>query len=753
MGEGEEGGMGEGEEGGMGEGGITSSDSEPETSLGKRKHAPECEFLPTPVRRKLLTEDPAMATAFIGDSSHIQDFVDQVNCTSKCSSPGCNGQLAVVCKKAQGLGGVIEVAYQCNGCLARSLTFRTSVVGEVSQQPLLSVAIQVAFICGGSTYAHYHKVLGKALGMCTVDEKGFYKTLQLMYPHCEAILNGMCQEAKEEMKAMKPSELGSWERAVTSGDAAWLTRGYHSQNCTFHVRNYMNGAVLYYRHLCQRGKDTVVEGDLYQGTSKFAEGYGASMVFEQAKKEGLQIEVHFEDGDSSSPLSLKEFYPEAQLIICGGHGARSHEKQLKNLQKRKFFSSDEKKQYRKKYPNIDSAECHCINRHAYKAGCGCFSDGFIKQARSNFTAALFGAETDADKFARTMRCLGEHHARNEHEWEGGHCEFHPLKRCSCGKCSGDELKCPGKPYNAKNPLTCPFHSLAYQIECEKRASQSKVLVHPILGRGHTNQVEAAHGVFTKFRAKDLNLQRLHYNVSTDLALMQSNMTWLFQKKGPQYHCLLDLFERMGLPILAGMPEALKLSNHERASKLKRSKTKEAKMKRSQSKSKHREEEQQQRQAWGKEQKLMHYYGPEQLDDDSLCTPTRTRKGRSRKILSDAGGEASGAGKQPCRCGSLAHSRTSHRDCPMNKRNAAAVGSCTPVITTADSDDDMSSAVHELVEYDFSGSEEGGYCSDELGSGDDSSDISDEGNVHVEESEPTVALVPPIHVMLAIGQGV
>ncbi len=150
------------------------------------------------------------------------------------------------------------------------------------------------------------------------------------------------------------------------------------------------------------------------------------------------------------------------------------------------------------------------------------------------------------------------------------------------------------------------------------------------------------------------------------------------------------------------------------------------MKRSQSKSKHREEKQQQRQAWGKEQKLMHYYGPEQLDDDSLCTPTRTRKGRSRKILSDAGSEASGAGKQPCRCGSLAHSRTSHRDCLMNKRNAAAVGSCTPVITTADSDDDISSAVHELVEYDFSGCEEGGYCSDELGSGDDSSDISDEG---------------------------
>jgi len=28
------------------------------------------------------------------------------------------------------------------------------------------------------------------------------------------------QEAKDEMKAMDPSELGSWERAVTCGNAA-----------------------------------------------------------------------------------------------------------------------------------------------------------------------------------------------------------------------------------------------------------------------------------------------------------------------------------------------------------------------------------------------------------------------------------------------------------------------------------------------------------------------------------------------------
>jgi len=142
----------------------------------------------------------------------------------------------------------------------------------------------------------------------------------------------MMQEAKEEiktMKAMDPSELGSWERAVTCGNAAWLTWGYRSQNCTFHVRYYMNGAVLYYDHLCQRGKDKVTEGDLFQGTSKSAEGCGASTVFEHAKKGGLKIEVHFEDGDFSSPLSLRQYYPKTQLMLCTGHSARSHEKQLK----------------------------------------------------------------------------------------------------------------------------------------------------------------------------------------------------------------------------------------------------------------------------------------------------------------------------------------------------------------------------------------------------------------------------------------
>ena len=204
MGEGIEEGVIEGEELGMtgeggeegegmtGEGGEEEegeSDSSAETPLGKRKHTSEYDFFPSPVRRKLLPEDPALTTTFMGDTSHVRAFIEQVNCTSKCSTPGCSGYLRSFEVKAMGLGGAIEMSIQCSGCTARSLTFSTSVSTSMcSTQPLVSIALQVAFVCAGCTHAHYTKVLERAMGMCAVNEKEFYNTIGLMQPHVKAIL-------------------------------------------------------------------------------------------------------------------------------------------------------------------------------------------------------------------------------------------------------------------------------------------------------------------------------------------------------------------------------------------------------------------------------------------------------------------------------------------------------------------------------------------------------------------------------------
>ena len=121
----------------------------------------------------------------------------------------------------------------------------------------------------------------------------------------------------------------------------------------------------------------------------------------------------------------------------------------------------------------------------------------------------------------------------------------------------------------RNVLMCPFHSLAYQIECEKRAQQAHDVIHPVLGGGHTNQNEASHNVLIRFRPK------------------HSQITYMNRVRGMGYHWLPDLLQRMGLPLLHGVEAALKQANVKRSEMLEHSKTEAAKRKKIQWKSQHR----------------------------------------------------------------------------------------------------------------------------------------------------------------------
>ena len=104
--------------------------------------------------------------------------------------------------------------------------------------------------------------------MHPVSDYKFYETIQLMEGPTTELLDEQYRIAKEEMKQAPSSEIGSWDRAVTVADGAWMTRGHHSQNFTFHVRDYVRNSVLYYQYYCHRGKG----GPLYEGTSKSMEG-------------------------------------------------------------------------------------------------------------------------------------------------------------------------------------------------------------------------------------------------------------------------------------------------------------------------------------------------------------------------------------------------------------------------------------------------------------------------------------------------
>ena len=112
----------------------------------------------------------------------------------------------------------------------------------------ISVSVQVAFILAGSTHC---KTLQNALGMKTVNARVFLNTIEKMYPVVKAMVDDLCEVAKQEMKEKNDGDLGSWKRAVTTADGTW---GWHSKNATFTIRNYFNGALLYYHHICQKGR-------------------------------------------------------------------------------------------------------------------------------------------------------------------------------------------------------------------------------------------------------------------------------------------------------------------------------------------------------------------------------------------------------------------------------------------------------------------------------------------------------------------
>ena len=74
--------------------------------------------------------------------------------------------------------------------------------------------------------------------------------------------------------------------------------------------------------------------------------------------------------------------------------------------------------------------------------------------------------------------------------------------CAFVRTDKDEgLKCQGKPYKTKMPLTCVFHWLAYRFK------DAKSMLHSTMGRGHYKLCEAYFTMLPDFHAKGKSLCR------------------------------------------------------------------------------------------------------------------------------------------------------------------------------------------------------------------------------------------------------
>ena len=56
--------------------------------------------------------------------------------------------------------------------------------------------------------------------------------------------------------------------------------------------------------------------------------YAACVTFQKAKEEGMQVAIHWQDADSSSAMGLCKVFPDAHVMICGGHDGCAHKKFL-----------------------------------------------------------------------------------------------------------------------------------------------------------------------------------------------------------------------------------------------------------------------------------------------------------------------------------------------------------------------------------------------------------------------------------------
>ena len=156
-----------------------------------------------------------------------------------------------------------------------------------------------------------------------------------------------------------------------------------------------------------------------------------------------------------------------------------------------------KSKYKAKFPEIEIAKCKC-KRH--RAGCGCISDSFIKGARINHFCCLQQCTNPVIMLSVSGSSRSTMFGTSITGTKAcGSCNFHPARTSSCKKCEEDQIKCTGQPYETKTPVKCDFHWLVYRIECERRADEDDSVIHPEMGRGHSNLCEASFTVLPQFR--------------------------------------------------------------------------------------------------------------------------------------------------------------------------------------------------------------------------------------------------------------
>ena len=76
----------------------------------------------------------------------------------------------------------------------------------------------------------------------------------------------------------------------------------------------------------------------------------------------MDVAIHWQDADSSTK-AVREIFPKAEIMLCGGHAGRAHRKILEKRQRDKLLPLKHVDKYKDDFPVICTEEyqsCKCV---------------------------------------------------------------------------------------------------------------------------------------------------------------------------------------------------------------------------------------------------------------------------------------------------------------------------------------------------------------------------------------------------------
>ena len=184
----------------------------------------------------------------------------------------------------------------------------------------------------------------KICGISCISKNPYFEVIKLVYPHVADISNGMCEEEKNNMRALRNDQLGSCKKVVVTSDGVRHTSGHFSKKGSFNIKNYLTGGLLWFGHKYMRGKEPQ---NLWKESLQRNVISRQQMKAAKWKLSGKMV-TQEQPRQLVSIITMEKFYGVEDTWVGSIEAA-----------KKKEFSTDFKRKYEAQFPSVRTLNCKC----------------------------------------------------------------------------------------------------------------------------------------------------------------------------------------------------------------------------------------------------------------------------------------------------------------------------------------------------------------------------------------------------------